>query len=131
MGVTPLPFVLASAPFCCRPFTPFAWPLPFAWLLPSFSEGGVIPPGKDKEAGEVKAVACCAVEGWVVRVSMLAVLSPLLRLEQRQGGEDGREVFSRQTRGRKVRRSRLFECGSQIDDRGPGEEGVRLVRRRR
>ena len=52
---------------------------PFAWELPSFSDGGVnspAPPGKDKEAGEVKAVACCAVDGCVVRVSILAIESP-------------------------------------------------------
>lgn len=28
------------------------------------------PPGKDSEAGDVKALACCAVEGWVVRESI-------------------------------------------------------------
>ena len=56
--------------------------MPFAWELPSFSEGGVnspAPPGKDKEAGEVKAVACCAVDGCVVRVSILAVELPAMR----------------------------------------------------
>ena len=76
MGVTPLPLDEASAPFCCcRPFW-YAPLAPFAWELPSFSEGGVsspAPPGKDKEAGEVKAVACCAVDGCVVRVSILAI----------------------------------------------------------
>ena len=73
VGVTPLPLDEASTPFCsCCPF----WYAPFAWGLPSFSEGGVnspAPPGKDKEAGEVKAVACCAVDGCVVRVSILAI----------------------------------------------------------
>ena len=63
----------ASTPFCsCWPFW---YAPPFAWGLPSFSEGGVsspAPPGKDNEAGEVKAVACCAVDGCVVSVSMLA-----------------------------------------------------------
>lgn len=55
-GVTPLP--LAFAP-CCWPFNPAK--------LPSFSdEGGVrspAPPGKDSDAGEVKAFACRAFEG--------------------------------------------------------------------
>ena len=70
MGVTPLPLTMA-APFCGCVFAPITWPLAFAWELPSFSEGGVIPPGKDKEEGDVKAFACCAVEGWVVRVSIV------------------------------------------------------------
>lgn len=46
---------------------------PFAWTSPSFSEGGVrspAPPGKDKLAGEVKAEAWIAVEGWVLRESI-------------------------------------------------------------
>lgn len=46
--------------FCCE-----------CWL--SFSEGGVkspAPPGKDRELGAVKALACCAVEGCVVKESI-------------------------------------------------------------
>lgn len=63
-GVTPLPSV-AFPPVGCWPLT--------AWA--SFSdEGGVrspAPPGKEREDGEVKARACCALEGWVVRESMM------------------------------------------------------------
>ena len=74
VGVTPLPMFEASTPFCSC--WPFGYAPPVAWVLPSFSEGGVsspAPPGKDNEAGEVKAVACCAVDGCVVSVSMLAI----------------------------------------------------------
>ena len=43
-------------------------------MVPSFSEEGGVkspaPPGKEREAGEVKALACWAVEGWVVRESI-------------------------------------------------------------
>lgn len=43
-------------------------------MVPSFSEEGGVkspaPPGKDRDAGEVKALACWAVEGWVVRESI-------------------------------------------------------------
>ena len=57
---------------CCVP----AWPLCIP--LASLSEdGGVIspaPPGNDSEAGEVKALACCAVEGCVVSDSMMAAV---------------------------------------------------------
>ena len=35
-----------------------------------------MPPGKDREAGEVKALACWAVNGCEVRVSMIAVENP-------------------------------------------------------
>lgn len=74
MGVTPLP-VDAAFPPDCWPLNPFVGPeCPFACEFPSFSEGGVkspAPPGNDNEAGEVKAVACSAVDGWVVRVSIL------------------------------------------------------------
>lgn len=67
-GVTPLP-VAAAFPPCCWPFT-----IPFApW--PSFSEEGGVrspaPPGKDSEFGDVKALACCAVDGWVVSDSIV------------------------------------------------------------
>lgn len=74
MGVTPLPADAAFPPGC-GPLNPFVCPeCPFACEVPSFSEGGVkspAPPGNDNEAGEVKAVACCAVDGCVVRVSIL------------------------------------------------------------
>jgi hypothetical protein len=57
------------APACC----PFCWPL--CNPLASFSEDGGVkspaPPGKDNDAGEVKALACCAVDGCVVSESML------------------------------------------------------------
>lgn len=57
------------------PCWPFAWPLFVP--LGSFSEDGGVkspaPPGKDKDAGDVNAFACCAVDGWVVRESMIAV----------------------------------------------------------
>lgn len=62
VGVTPLPLE-ASAPRTCCPVYALA---PFAWLCPSFSEGGVrspAPPGKDRLAGEVKAEAWIAVDG--------------------------------------------------------------------
>lgn len=66
-GVTPLPDA-ALTPLWLPPF----W---CCWL--SFSdEGGVrspAPPGKDRDAGEVNALACCAVDGWVVRLSILAM----------------------------------------------------------
>ena len=67
-GVTPLPEAVTFPP-CCRlldwvPLIAFA----------SFSEEGGVkspaPPGNDKEAGDVNAFACCAVEGWVVSDSM-------------------------------------------------------------
>jgi hypothetical protein len=74
-GVTPLPLV--AFPPCCWPFTaPFA-ACPPAAMIPSFSEDGGVrspvpaPPGKDREAGEVKALAWCALDGWVVSVSMV------------------------------------------------------------
>lgn len=71
-GVTPLPLT-AFAPGCW-PFTfPFAPWAPIA-MFPSLSEGGVkspAPPGKEREAGDVKARACCALEGWVVRESIV------------------------------------------------------------
>lgn len=71
-GVTPLP--AAAFPPCCWPFTiPLApWPLT---MFPSFSEEGGVrspaPPGNDREAGDVKALACCAVDGWVVSDSIV------------------------------------------------------------
>lgn len=72
VGVTPL-LVDEALPACCC--CPFVRPVcPFACDRLSFSEGGVrspAPPGNDKEAGEVKALACCAVDGWVVSVSIL------------------------------------------------------------
>ena len=105
VGVTPLPLAVASVPFCnCCPFwnAPIA---PFAWGWPSFSEGGVkspAPPGKDNEPGEVKAVAWVAVEGWVVRVSILARLK--LGLGDLNNKVIGNGVLtSRQPASRKVR----------------------------
>lgn len=66
-GVTPLP--LAAFPPACaslpRTFTPWT----------SFTEEGGVrppaPPGKESEDGEVNARACCALDGWVVRESIL------------------------------------------------------------
>jgi len=67
-----LPEVTAFPPCCCWPFTypfaPLVCPeLPFTCEVPSFSEEGGVrspaPPGKDSDDGEVKAFACCAVDG--------------------------------------------------------------------
>ena len=70
-GVTPLPF--AAFPPCGCPFTtPFAfWP---SMAAPFSDDGGVKSeetPGNDREAGEVKALACCGLAGWVVSESIV------------------------------------------------------------
>lgn len=66
-GVTPLPLV--AFPPACWSFT-----MPFAPWTSFTEEGGVrspAPPGKESEEGEVKARAWCALDGWVVRESIL------------------------------------------------------------
>lgn len=60
-GVAGATWLLAFACRCCASFS---------------DDGGVrspAPPGNERDAGEVKAFACCAFEGWVVRLSMIAV----------------------------------------------------------
>ena len=55
---------------------PFFCPPTCLWTSAS-EEGGVrsaAPPGYDREAGDVKAFACCAVEGCVVRVSIIDMI---------------------------------------------------------
>ena len=61
---------------------PFAVPL---GLCPSFSEGGVkspAPPGYARDVGATNDLACCAVDGWEIRlslsVSMIEVLENYL-----------------------------------------------------
>jgi hypothetical protein len=73
-GVTPLPVDVALLP-CGWPFTfPFALEPPLR-CCPSFSEDGGVnspaPPGKDSDAGPVKALACSAVLGCVVSESIV------------------------------------------------------------
>lgn len=68
-GVTPLPW-LAFAPVC------WSFTMPFAPWTSLTDEGGVrspAPPGKESEEGEVNARACCALDGWVVRESILII----------------------------------------------------------
>ena len=70
-GITPLPDAAALAPDCSPLTKPFA---PLFCCDPSFSDGGVrspAPPGNDRDAGEVKALACCAVDGCELSESML------------------------------------------------------------
>ena len=68
-GVEALLDVGPSSPF--NPLAAF-----FSPTLPYFSDDGGVrspaPPGKDSDEGEVNAFACCAVDGWVWRVSMTA-----------------------------------------------------------
>lgn len=70
-GVTPLPLMA---------FPP-AWSaitMPLAPWTSFTEEGGVksaVPatPGKERDEGEVKARACCALDGWVVRESIMKI----------------------------------------------------------
>lgn len=105
-GVTPVP-PTAFPP--CWPFIPFA-----LCAIASFSEmGGVkspAPPGKDSDEVAVKARACCALEGWVVRESIewMFGLQPTAGMQVLEMKEDETIQMTRelQSRERWMRRER-------------------------
>lgn len=75
--------------------------------LPCCCPGIVIaaaPPGNDSDAGEVNAVACCALDGWVVRVSMLIIESYVM-IELEGSKSECRKGTSRKVRswGERIR----------------------------